>query len=86
MSNAVYSFLLRYPNFLFFCDVCKCEAVPASSEMRELKETVEKIAKAICPAPFTAEPELNDSVTGVDADESSSSGGPWTVVGQRKSN
>ncbi len=81
MSVTVHSFISKSPNILFVCDSCKCESVPASAELTELKATVDRIAQAVCPQVVAKEqndPEMSEEAAGEEAGQS------WTVVGRKK--
>ncbi len=81
MTTAMHSYLMKTPNFLFVCDSCKCESVPASVELRELKVTVEKMAKVICPSLAAEEVVANGSEAAADEDENADA---WTVASSKK--
>ncbi len=79
ITASVHSFLLKSPNFLYVCNACKCEAVPASAELKQLKSTVDRIAEIICPPSV---PEGEDEFEDGSGSEAT---GSWTVVRKKKS-
>ncbi len=78
MNNATYSYLAKTANFLFVCEICKCESVPASAELKELKMTVQKITEVICPdvSPLGEGNADSDGGTGMGEEQEN----PWTMV------
>ncbi len=82
LSTAFHSYLTKSANFLFVCDSCKCESVPASAELRELKAKVDKMAEVLCPEIPAAHAQEHSAE--FDESASNATDDPWTVAGPKK--
>ncbi len=81
MSSATHSYLMKKSNFLFVCDSCKCESVPASAELKELKATVNKMAEVICPTIPAVEARAESAEEASGDEETADS---WTLAAPKK--